>query len=303
MLFRSLRENLNSVEFAYRVFPQSGFHLVVRSTDGPQRALTVRAQVTPGQKMISGFDLTYWLKTHRSYDEWKKFYNMDNQSRTFDVDKKVLFWQLNSFTVDPRDLEEQADKARNYPFVVLDLRGNHGGFAVAVEDLLDEFSDHQSTVWTVQTRKESKPKIVKGRGKRAVDGKLIVLIDAESASAAELFARTVQLQKRGTILGDRSSGQVMEAESFRHAVYITGRDVTQYGVEISMANAIMPDGKSLEGVGVTPDERILPTPADLAAHRDPVLARAAALAGVEMSPERAGTLFPFKWPEKPHEMK
>jgi hypothetical protein len=46
---------------------------------------------------------------------------------------------------------------------------------------------------------------------------------------------------------------------------------------------------------VAPDEVILPTAADLAAGRDPVLARAAALAGLQMDPVKAGQLFPIEW--------
>jgi C-terminal processing protease CtpA/Prc len=66
-------------------------------------------------------------------------------------------------------------------------------------------------------------------------------------------------------------------------------------VSVTVQDVLMGDGKSLEGAGVTPDEVLLPTAADLAAGADPVLARAAALAGVQLDPAKAGALFPALW--------
>jgi C-terminal processing protease CtpA/Prc len=120
-----------------------------------------------------------------------------------------------------------------------------------------------------------------------------VLIDSESGSAAELFARVVQLEKRGTVIGDRSAGAVMRAKLYGHEL---GADtIIPYGVMITEADIIMTDGKSLEHTGVVPDETKIPTPTDLADRRDPVLAYAMALLGVKISSEKAGEFFPIEW--------
>ena len=124
-------------------------------------------------------------------------------------------------------------------------------------------------------------------------GKLIVLVDADSASASELLARVVLLEHRGTVIGDKTAGAVMEAMDYQESL---GAD-TQifYLFSVTDANLIMTDGKSLENMGVAPDELLLPTGADLAAGRDPVLARAAELAGVKLDTVDAGKMFPFEW--------
>jgi hypothetical protein len=79
--------------------------------------------------------------------------------------------------------------------------------------------------------------------------------------------------------------------------YKSGTDtVVFFGASITDADIIMSDGKSLEHLGVTPDEALLPAAADLAAGRDPAMTHAAELAGVKLSADKAGSLFPYEWP-------
>ena len=181
-------------------------------------------------------------------------------------------------------------KARGHDALIVDLRGNEGGREDTVMRYLDDVLPNEAKVADVIAREKPYALTVKPNHRDGYTGKLIVLIDSWSASAAEIFARTVQMQGRAKILGDVSSGNTMEAQ---HDVFFDqGPLRAVYFMSVTVGDVIMPDGHSLEGVGVTPDEILLPTPSDLANGRDPVMARAAASAGVTLTPEMAGKLFP-----------
>ncbi|MGH9724627.1 MAG: S41 family peptidase [Candidatus Acidiferrales bacterium] len=285
------RADISDIEYAYRVFPQSGFHLSVRSPGGPDRTLVAMAKVIPGQEMITHTDVMAWGRAHGNEDR-------PDRSRYHEANKQILFWELPDFLMDPHDVAKITRKAHSYETIVLDLRGDPGGNSESLEKFIGEFFDHDVKIADRMGRQPLQPAIAKTAGKKAFGGKLIVLVDSESKSAAEIFARVVQLEKRGIVLGDRTGGAVMESKYFVHAVQLDSVNVTQYGAAITVANVVMTDGKSLEGIGVMPDERILTTPEDIAAGRDPVMARAAALAGLSMTPEEAGKIFPFEWPKE-----
>ena len=103
----------------------------------------------------------------------------------------------------------------------------------------------------------------------------------------------MQLEKRGTVVGDRTAGAVMRS---KHHPREMGTDtVIFYGASITDADVVMTDGKSLERTGVMPDEVHLPTAIDLARGHDPVMSHAASLLNVKIKPEQAGALFPEEW--------
>jgi len=202
--------------------------------------------------------------------------------------------KLKSFVLDEGQVNEFLGKLARKKSVLLDLRGNGGGSVDVLSRLLGVFFNHEVKIADRVSRGQKKPQMTK-TSKEAFAGKIVVLIDSRSASASEVFARVIQLEKRGIVVGDRSGGLVMEARIYDY--HPGAGEVVLFGLEITDADIVMTDGKSLEGRGVEPDELVLATAQDLAAGRDPVLSRGAALLGVNISPEKAGTLFPYVWPK------
>jgi C-terminal processing protease CtpA/Prc len=161
-----------------------------------------------------------------------------------------------------------------------------------LEHLVGHLFDHEVKLADRVSRKPEKPMIAKATGK-PYTGKVIVLINSRSASASEVLARVLQLEHRGTVVGDTSAGAVMQSRFFPDSVGLETKIF--YGTSITDANLIMADGKSLENVGVTPDEKVLPSAKDLADNLDPAMSRAAELAGVKLTSSEAGKLFPYLW--------
>ncbi|MGH9756048.1 MAG: S41 family peptidase [Blastocatellia bacterium] len=272
----------------YTLRPQPGLRLVVQSPEGQQRQLDVMAKIKQGKLVtdLTGQDIWELVREAENEDRL-------NRQRYVEVGDKLLIWKMPNFAIDEGEVDGMMGKVRKRETLILDLRGNPGGYVKTLEWFAGYFFDKQIKIADLKGRKEMKPQMSKPHGDQNFKGKLIVLVDSKSGSAAEIFARIVQLEKRGVVIGDRTAGAVMQSRTFGHQM---GTDIVIfYSASITNADVIMADGKSLEGVGVAPDELLLPTAADLAAKRDPALTRAAALAGFELPPDKAGAMFPIEW--------
>jgi C-terminal processing protease CtpA/Prc len=271
--------------------PQKASLLALRTPQGEEKQITVDAKVRELKKVLdltgeSGdWDLWQMVRDSQNYDHAvrQRYYEMGD----------VMIWKMPEFFLDDAETDHVFAIARKHKALVLDLRGNPGGEIATLEHMLGNVFDHDVKVADRVGRKEMKPEIAKTRGGSAFSGKLVVLVDSGSASAAELFPRVVQLEHRGVVVGDRTMGAVMEARGYSAS---QGMDTKIfYGFSITEADLIMKDGKTIEHVGVTPDEIVIPTAQDLSAGRDPALSHAAELAGLAIDPTAAEKLFPFEW--------
>ena len=122
--------------------------------------------------------------------------------------------------------------------LVLDLRGNHGGFVQPAIRMACEFLPAGNLVFYMQGRHSPREDFVSdGRGTHQTTP-LVVLVDEQSASASEIFAGSMQDNDRAMIVGRRSFGKGLVQES------IEFRDGSM--LRLTIARYYMPSGRCVQ---------------------------------------------------------
>jgi C-terminal processing protease CtpA/Prc len=270
------------------LLPQAEYDLVVAGPSQSAREIRTKSRmVTFSNAYFTGGDTQHQIRRLIEGDY------LLTKTRTVELRDRVMVWKLPQFNLRQDEIERFVGSARKREALILDLRDNSGGGDESMRGMISNFLDRDVTVGEMIERTKTEPLHISARKKQAFEGKLFVLVNSASASAAEIFARTIQIEKRGTIIGDTTAGAVGRGQIY--LLQQNGSSPFLYGMNITTARLRMSDGHDLEGTGVSPDVALVPTPGDVAAGRDPVLAAAAHLAGVEITPEEAGKLFPVIW--------
>jgi C-terminal processing protease CtpA/Prc len=287
--FLPTRRDFWKLGYLYGVLrPSPVVQFVARAPGGQPRRVTAHAKVIPGKSTIDltgsdgGTDIWNLIRRRQDIDQ-------DYRDRFVGLGKDVLVWRMREFDA-PDQVDAAMHRASDYAALVIDLRGNGGGAVSALMRLTGSLIDRVDTIATGQQRDRRVPEVSKPTGHH-YPGKLIILVDHRSASASEALSKTVQVAGRGVVLGDTTQGALMTSRYYGHQTG-SGEATVFYGVSVSVSDYVASDGTRPETTGITPDELVLPSGADLAAHRDPVLARALARLGKPLSPEDAGKLFP-----------
>lgn len=241
------RNDLWKLQYMFSVLrPQPGLKLELRNPVGARRQVDVMAFVSGNgqvKDLTNGNDLWDLIREDENEEHLMR-------ARSFELGDQLMVLKLPEFAFSESEVQSMIDKARKHQNLILDLRGNPGGSVETLKLLLGGVFDREVKVADRVGRKETKPEIAKPFH-NPYTGKLVVLIDSKSASASELFARVIQLEKRGTVMGDASAGAVMEARHYSESM--GGDTVIFYGASITEWDLIMSDGHSLEHSGVVPD--------------------------------------------------
>ncbi len=157
------------------------------------------------------------------------------------LDESTGYIKLNKFSATTtEEFDEAMEKLRsqNMQNLVLDLRGNGGGYLKTAIEISDQFLKNNKMV--VFTEGENEPK----REYKATsigtfeEGKLVVLVDESTASASEIVSGAVQDWDRGIIIGRRSFGKGLVQKPF----YLTDGSM----VRLTTAHYYTPSGRCIQ---------------------------------------------------------
>ena len=173
-----------------------------------------------------------------------------------------VYLRFDAFdTADRRWLSEQLKANRTAPGVVIDLRRNPGGGTISLGITIGEFFEKSVDCGTFITRggyRGGKSSWQIGSARYA--GRVVVLVDGATGSAAEIFAAVLQEHGRATIVGRKTAGAVLA--SWFHSLPDGGE------LQLSREDYVTPKGRRLESDGVEPDVKVARTVAEVRAGRD-----------------------------------
>jgi len=126
------------------------------------------------------------------------------------LDNKIGYIKVNRFSETTFEEFEEALSAlkdEKIKSLILDLRGNPGGYISAAEQIADEFLEDDKLILVTRNKKGDENETFATRTGEFEEGNVYVLIDQNSASASEIVAGALQDNDKGTIIGRRSFGK------------------------------------------------------------------------------------------------
>lgn len=122
--------------------------------------------------------------------------------------------------------------------LILDLRGNGGGYLSAATSIADQFLPNDKLIVFTKGLHEPRTDYTATANGIFESGKLIILVDEGTASASEIVAGAIQDLDRGTIIGRRSFGKGLVQEQF---AFDDGS-----AMNLTIARYYTPSGRSIQ---------------------------------------------------------
>lgn len=130
--------------------------------------------------------------------------------------------------------------------LIIDLRGNTGGYLSTVTNMLEEFIDKGNIIYQIQSSSGVKQyKTVKASEKKY---KIVVLIDGGSASASEIMSAAMKEVYGATLVGQTTYGK----GTVQTTKNLSNGSMIKYTIE----KWLTPSGKNIDKEGIKPDYEV-----------------------------------------------
>ena len=133
------------------------------------------------------------------------------------ADDEIGYIKLNRFSFTTmKEFHKAVDSLLNLNMkkLILDLRGNGGGYLEIAVKLVDEFLPEGKMIVSMEGNHVPKKSFISHSGGKLLDNKVVVIIDEGSASASEIVAGAFQDWDRGVVIGRRSFGKGLVQRPF-----------------------------------------------------------------------------------------
>ncbi len=164
----------------------------------------------------------------------------------------VYVIHFNSFTQDsgPRfQIELNKFLASNFKYLMIDIRGNGGGYLTSAIDIASFFLEKDKVVVIEKNKKSTGDIIDYSKGynyfKEHQDRKIAILVDGGSASASEILAGALKDNNVATIIGEKTFGK----GSVQELIKLSDNS----DIKITVAKWFTPNGINISENGISPD--------------------------------------------------
>lgn len=136
----------------------------------------------------------------------------------FLLNNETAFIKLNRFSA--TSIEEyttamtKLDKGKKLKNLILDLRGNGGGYLGAAYELANQFLEENKLIVYTEGMHNPRKDYKSNRNGDYLKGNLVILIDEGTASASEIVSGAIQDWDRGVLIGRRSFGKGLVQQPF-----------------------------------------------------------------------------------------
>mgnify|MGYP002857531680 CR=1 FL=1 len=166
-----------------------------------------------------------------------------------DASRNIGYIRLNTFSrLSFEEFEEELlklEKDSDISSLIIDLRSNSGGYVTSASNIASLFLAKEKVIYSLESQDDLK--IIKDETKESRSYDVVVLVNSQTASAAEILTAALKDSYGAKIVGEQTygKGKVQNVKSFDNKI-----------VKYTAAKWLRPNGECVDGVGIQPDYNV-----------------------------------------------